>query len=87
MVINIVLNIVMSRFLGIGGLRICSFLRDYQRFVDVYYLKKRIGRLALGNHYVFCEDRRRIMLMGIVAYISSRFFRLFVSQNMAYWLL
>ena len=84
-VINIVLNIVMSRFLGIGGLALATSISGIISALLMFITsRKRIGPFGLKEITTsFVKIAGASMLMGIVAYISFRFFRLFVSQNVA----
>jgi len=84
-VINIVLNIVMSRFLGIGGLALATSISGIISALLMFVtLRKKIGPFGLKEVTTsFVKIASASILMGIVAYISFRFFRLFVSQNMA----
>ena len=84
-VINIVLNIVLSRFLGIGGLALATSISGIISAVLMFItLRKKIGpfgikEIARSFVKIVCAS----IFMGILAYTSFSVLSRFMSENMA----
>lgn len=83
--INIILNIVLSRFLGIGGLALAtSIAGTVSAFLMFITLRKKIGPFGLRAAVIsFAKIIAASLLMGGIAYASFLFSRNYLSENIA----
>ena len=84
-VINIVLNIILSRYLGIGGLALATSISAMVSALLMFItLRKKIGAFGLKKiTKSFIKISIASLLMGLIAYTSFRFLGSLVSQNLA----
>lgn len=82
---NIVLNIVLARFLGIGGLALATSISGIISALLIFItLRKKIGPFGLKEiTKSFAKIASASIVMGLIAYGGFMFLRQFVSQNMA----
>jgi len=84
-VINIVLNIILSRFLGIGGLALATSIAGIvSAFLMFVTLRKKIGPFGLKEvTFSFVKICIASALMGLIADGSFGFFGNFASDNVS----
>ncbi len=84
-VINIILNIILSRYLGIGGLALATSISAIVSTLLMFItLRRKIGAFGLKELITsFVKINIASVLMGLVAYASFRFLGRLVSQNLA----
>lgn len=82
---NIVLNILLSRFLGIGGLALATSISGIISASLMFItLRKKIGPFGLKEIAMsFLKIASASLLMGIIAYNCFDLLRSFTSQNVA----
>ena len=88
MFLNIILNIVLSEYLGIGGLALAtSIAATFTTALLLISLKKKIGSFGMKEITVsFFKITTASIIMGVVAKMSYEYLILFFSQNIALFL-
>lgn len=83
--LNIILNIVLSQYLGIGGLALATSIASIFTMILMYFsLIKKIGSLGLKKISVsFIKVLLSALIMGIIAKISFEFFNPITSQSLS----
>ena len=67
-IINIILNFVLSRYLGIGGLALATSISDMVATVLLFVtLRRKIAVLYEGRAFVILENAAASLIMGVVA--------------------
>lgn len=81
--LNIILNIILSRFLGIGGLALATSISGiFTAFLLFISLRKKIGPFGLKKISVsFIKISVASISMGIISYSLFKFMSLNLSQN------
>ena len=83
--LNIVLNIILSRFLGIGGLALATSLSAI--FISIMLFRKlgqKIGALGLKNMIIsLCKIVSASIVMGVIARLLFDFLTIAHSQNLS----
>ncbi|MDI6641711.1 MAG: murein biosynthesis integral membrane protein MurJ [Elusimicrobiota bacterium] len=73
MLINVILNIILMKPLGVGGLALATAISSFlNSFLLIYYLRRRIG--LLGVRKIFHSGKRILfasILMGLSVYVLS----------------
>ncbi len=84
-VINIILNIILSRFLGIGGLALATSIAAIVSTILMFStLRKRIGGLGLRKISTsFLKICVASLIMGSIAKFCFNFFKNSISDNLA----
>ncbi|NLL49354.1 MAG: hypothetical protein GX249_12320 [Firmicutes bacterium] len=84
-IINIVLNIVLSRFLGIGGLALATSIAGIvSTFLMFITLRKKIGPFGLREAVIsFVKISAASLVMGGIAYATFLFLCSCLSKNTA----
>ncbi|ODM27444.1 murein biosynthesis integral membrane protein MurJ [Acetivibrio mesophilus] len=85
MVLNIILNIVLSQYLGIGGLALAtSIVGIFITILMFITLRKKIGPLGIKSMSIkFLKILIASLLMGFAAYISYRYISNLLSPNIS----
>jgi putative peptidoglycan lipid II flippase len=85
MIMNIVLNIILSRFLGIGGLALATSISAIFCTVLLFIsLKKKITEFYMKNLYVsFIKILIASLIMGLIARISYNILINIISMNLS----
>lgn len=85
MLVNIILNIVLSRFLGVGGLALASSIAaNIAMLLMIISLKGKIGALGLKNLLIkLCKIALISLMMGLLAKFTYSRVVLILSQNYA----
>lgn len=85
LLLNIVLNIILSRYLGIGGLALAtSIAATFTTALMFISLRKKIGSFGMKKITIsFLKIATASIIMGISAKISFQYLILFFSQNIA----
>lgn len=88
MFLNIILNIILSKYLGIGGLALAtSIAATFTTALMLISLKKKIGSFGMKKITVsFFKITIASIIMGVVAKMSFEYLILFFSQNIALFL-
>ena len=88
MFLNIILNIILSKHLGIGGLALAtSIAATFTTALMLISLKKKIGAFGMKKITVsFFKITIASIIMGVVAKMSFEYLILFFSHNIALFL-
>ncbi|ABN53835.1 MAG TPA: murein biosynthesis integral membrane protein MurJ [Hungateiclostridium thermocellum] len=85
MALNIVLNIILSRYMGIGGLALAtSIVGIFITILMFVTLRKKIGPLGMkAMSFKFFKILVSSLLMGVIAHISYRYLENFAGSNIS----
>ncbi len=85
MVLNITLNIILSRFLGIGGLALATSISSiFLSILLIVSLRNKIGALGFKNTLIsLLKILAASILMGITARLAFRCMSVSISQNIS----
>ena len=83
--VNIVLNIILSKFMGIGGLALATSISAIVTAILMFItLRKKIGPFGLKELLrSFIKISIASLIMGLVAYSSFKFMTSSLSQNLS----
>ena len=84
--INIIVSVLASKFIGLPGLALGTTLAAYFGAITLYMrLKKKIGKFTSLNH--FKKENFKLMLasiiMGIIAYFTYYFVSIYLSSTIS----
>lgn len=85
MVLNIVLNLILSRFMGIGGLALATSISAFfATFLMFYTLRKKIGSFDLKSLFLaFLKIIIAASIMGVISKVIFGKFTVYMSQNIS----
>ncbi|OLO42368.1 murein biosynthesis integral membrane protein MurJ [Alkalihalophilus pseudofirmus] len=83
--VNIILNILLSRYLGIGGLALATSIAAIFTTALMYAsLRKKIGPLAIRHTFInLLKILTAALVMGALAKLCFNYFNVFISQNLS----
>ncbi len=83
--LNIVLNLILSRFLGIGGLALATSISAlFCTGLLFYSLRKKIGHFGMKNMVVsFVKILGASFVMGVIAYLTNNILLRFFGSNLS----
>ncbi len=85
MVVNIILNIILSRYLGIGGLALATSIAAlFTTFLLFIALRKKIGSFGIKQMSItFFKILFASSIMGLIAKLSFNYLVQFLAQNLS----
>lgn len=85
MCLNIILNIILSKFLGIGGLALATSISAiFISILLITNLRKKIGALGFRNIAIsFCKIFSASIVMGVIARVIFNYLNITLSQNLS----
>ena len=85
MILNIVLNIILSRYLGVSGLALATSISAiFCTGLLFISLRKKIGPLGMKNTSIsFIKILFASIFMGLIAKLSFEYLNLYINQNIA----
>ena len=83
--LNIILNIILYRFLGIGGLALATSISAiFTSILLITSIRKKIGTLGFGNIMIFfCKILSASIAMGVIAKVIFNYLNVTLSQNLS----
>jgi putative peptidoglycan lipid II flippase len=84
-VLNIVLNLILSRFLGIGGLALATSISSlFCTGLLFYSLRKKIGHFGMKNMVVsFVKILGASLVMGLITYLANNVLLRYFGSNLS----